>query len=84
MASLRVRELAQAQGYNISTLSRRADLSYPTVHAMWHSHVVRIDLTTLEAVARVLGVRTGDLIVDEQDEAGVSPLNKQRRGFAIV
>lgn len=65
MAKVEVRPLAEKQGFNISSLARRADISYPTMHALWHGHVVRVDLVTLEAVARVLGVRTGDLIVDE-------------------
>ena len=71
MAKVRpIKELAEPRGYNISTLARRADLSYPTVHALWHGHVVRVDLNTLEAVAKVLGMRTGDLIVDDREIEG--------------
>lgn len=78
MASVRpIKEVAEAQGFNISSLARRADLSYPTVHSLWHGHVVRVDLNTLAAVARVLGVRVIDLIeeddqVEDRDDPKIS------------
>ena len=76
MARLQVRELAEAQGLNISQLllkatrlSPRSKLSYPTVHAIWHNKTKRPDLDTLTAIARALGVEPGDLIVADQEGA---------------
>ena len=76
MVRLQVKELAEAQGLNISQLARqanrltpRAKLSYPTVHALWHNRTQRPDLETLGAVARALGVQPGDLLVAESDDA---------------
>ncbi len=68
MVRLRVRELAETQGLDITRLARRADLGYPTVAALWNDTAERPALKTLAAVARVLGVKTGELIVDEAEE----------------
>ncbi len=75
MARLRVRELAEAQGLDIAKLARRADLGYGTVHALWNGTTASPGLKTLAAIARVLGVRTGDLIADEPIEE--TPVNKR-------
>ncbi len=76
MARLRVRELAEAQGLDIAKLARRADLGYGTVHALWNGTTESPGLKTLAAIARVLGVRTGDLIVDEGEQQPEQPTNK--------
>ena len=75
MARLRVRELAEARGLNISQLLLKANrltpgssLSYPTVHALWHNKTKRPDLDTLTAIARALEVEPGDLIIADGDE----------------
>jgi DNA-binding Xre family transcriptional regulator len=78
MARLRVRELAEAKGMNISQLLLQANrlspassLSYPTVHALWHNKTKRPDLDTLTVIARALEVEPGELIiagmVEEED-----------------
>ena len=75
MARLRVRELAEAQGLNISQLLLQANrltpgarLAYPTIWALWHNKTKRPDLDTLTAVARALGVQPGELIVANGEE----------------
>ncbi len=75
MARLQVRELAEAQGLNISQLLLKANrlsatskLSYPTVHALWHNKTKRPDLDTLVTVACALDVEPGDLIVQSVEE----------------
>lgn len=80
MARLRVKELAEEQGLNISQLlnqanrlSPEASLSYPTVHALWHNRTQRPDLGTLAVVAKALGVRPGDLITSDEE----APVNKR-------
>ncbi|HZS77993.1 MAG TPA: helix-turn-helix transcriptional regulator [Ktedonobacteraceae bacterium] len=64
MYRLRVKEIAQAQGYNISTLSRRADVPLITVRRIWNNPRYRVRLDTLERIAEVLNVGVSDLIED--------------------
>lgn len=78
MAKVEVRELAEARGYNITTLAKQADVSYPTMHALWHGRSLRVDLSTLSAVARALGVRIADLIVEEPEHAAREVNAKQQ------
>ncbi len=70
MYRLRVKEIAQSQGYNISTLSRKADVPLITVRRIWNNPRYRIRLDTLERIADVLGVGVSDLIedVDKEDK----------------
>lgn len=64
----RIRELAEKQGYNISSLSRKADIGQSTVRRLWHDPFRHPDIPVLERIARVLGVRTGDLLEDVPDD----------------
>ncbi len=74
MARLRVREIAEQKGMNITDLQLQANrlanarLTYATVHALWHNKTKRPDLDTLAAVARALGVAPGELIVADQED----------------
>ncbi len=61
MTHLRIRELAEGQGLNITTLSRRAELAYTTAHALWHDTPEQLNRRTLDRVALALGVGVGDL-----------------------
>lgn len=65
MTHLRIKELAEPQGLNITTLARKAALSYSSAHALWHNKVVQYDRKTLDRVAIVLGVRVCDLFGGE-------------------
>ncbi|MFL5658857.1 MAG: helix-turn-helix domain-containing protein [Ktedonobacteraceae bacterium] len=68
MYRLKVKEVAQAQGYNISTLSRKADVPLITVRRLWNNPRYRIRLDTLERIADTLGVGVSDLIEDVPNE----------------
>jgi len=68
MVRHRVREEAEKQGYNISTLSRKADIGQNTVRRLWHDPYRNVDIQVLERIARVLGMKTGDLLEDVPDE----------------
>lgn len=61
MTHLRVRELAEARGWNITTLSRKALISYTTAHALWHDKTDQLNRKTLDRVALALNVRVSDL-----------------------
>jgi DNA-binding Xre family transcriptional regulator len=65
MARLRVRELAEARGLNITTLARKAELSYRPAWMIWHDRVTQLDFRTLERLARALEVSIGELFTDE-------------------
>lgn len=67
MTYLRIKELAEQQGLNITTLSRKAELSYTTVHALWHDKVTKVAIITLERVAVALEVRVSDLFGGEPE-----------------
>ena len=65
MTRLRIRDLAQAQGLNITTLARKSNLSYTTAHALWHDKTDQLNRRTLDRMALALGVRVGDLFEGE-------------------
>lgn len=64
---LRIKEVAEKQGFNASQLSRRADLSQPTVYRLWHNPYQIVSTDTLTKLAKALKVRVTDLI-DEQGD----------------
>ena len=61
---LQVKEIAEARGYNISTLATAAELNYQTVYKLWHNQTKRLDIETLERVATALQIKTLDLLVE--------------------
>lgn len=66
MARVNIRHLAESKGYNITSLAEAAGIAYTTAHKLWHGQTIRVDLENLASVARVLKVRTGDLIEDDE------------------
>lgn len=68
MVRLKVREIAEAKGFNISTLSRAADVPFSTVRRVWRNPYYEIKLATLQKLAVTLGVHTSELIEDVPDE----------------
>lgn len=69
MRFLRVRELAEQQGLNMTSLSRKAEIAYGTARALWHDNQDQLNRRTLIRVAVALGVRVGDLFDDNAHEA---------------
>jgi hypothetical protein len=72
MASLRVRELAQARGLNLSQFQIAARLQTSTARRFWYGTsngsehgppLVMISLVLLDQVAAFFGVEVGDLFV---------------------
>lgn len=64
----KVREIAEQKGFNISTLSRRADVGLSTVRRLWHDPYRHVDFYVLERLARALEVPVTALIEDIPDE----------------
>ena len=71
MIKLRVRYLAEKQGYNLGTFQRAMNLPMTTARRIWHSssdgkaggdRLKHIDLDLLERLADFLGATPGDLL----------------------
>ena len=74
MVRLRVKELAEERGFNMSSLSRAANISFNTVKRIYRDPYRSTSTETLERIAKVLGVPTGDLLEDvSEDEGGKKP-----------
>ncbi len=67
MARWKLKEVAEAQGWNPHSLAIEAKLSYNTVRPIWFGMAKRADLETLSKLAKVLGVAPGDLIGENGD-----------------
>ncbi|HEU4328125.1 MAG TPA: helix-turn-helix transcriptional regulator [Roseiflexaceae bacterium] len=68
MIRLRVKEVAEQQNLDIAKLARRADVAYATVYKAWHNSMTDkgVGIITLSKIARALGVRVVDLIVEDE------------------
>lgn len=64
MVRLRVKEIAEQKGYNMSSLARKADIGFSTVKRIFQDPYREVTTTTLEKLAKALGVPTADLIED--------------------
>jgi len=73
MTYLRVRELAEAQGLNITTFARKAKLAYTTAFDLWHGNVRQLNMKTLDRAAHALGVRVSDLFGGEPEVYDTGP-----------
>jgi len=67
VTSLRVKELAEARGWNKSRLAREAKLTYPTVLSLWDDRVEQLNRRTLDRLALAFGVTVGELFAGEPD-----------------
>jgi transcriptional regulator with XRE-family HTH domain len=74
MPRLKVRDIAEELGLNMSQLQRKSGVTMPSVRRYWYNTkdgksegqpLREVDLTVLSAIAAVLGVKTRDLFTDE-------------------
>jgi DNA-binding Xre family transcriptional regulator len=65
---LRVKELAESKGFNISTLSRKADVGLSTIRRLWRDPYRSVDFYVLERIAKALEVPATELIEDVPDK----------------
>jgi DNA-binding Xre family transcriptional regulator len=68
MVRLRVKEIALQQGFNMSSLSRRSDVSFHTIKRIWKDPHHDTSTWILEKLARALNVSIGELLVEEPDD----------------
>ncbi len=62
MARLRLREIAEAQGMNMSQVQRRTGLTMGAVRRYWHNQSGMVSLDALDKLAALLGMEPGELI----------------------
>lgn len=68
MIRLKVREVAQAKGFSMSRLSREANMAYKTIQRIWRYPDHEVTTTTLNKLAKTLGVTPSDLMEYTLDE----------------
>lgn len=74
MVRWRVRERAEAQGYDTAyRLALAAGLPYTSVKAIWDGRAKRIDLETLGKLAAALSANLGDLFEADSDRLTLRP-----------
>ena len=82
MGKLRVREIAEGQGLNMSQLQRQSGLTMGVIRRYWYNTVngladgeplQMVSLEYLNRLAEVLQVRAGDLLSEEKPEEILSP-----------
>ena len=65
MVQLRVKEVAQQKGFSKGKLSRAANVDINTLKRVYDDPNYSPTLATLEKLARALGVKIADLIVED-------------------
>lgn len=68
MARLVIKEVAEKQGLNQSQLQIKSGVTPALMNRYWRSKTESVTLDELAKIARALGVRTGDLITDDEKE----------------
>lgn len=68
MLRLCVKEIAESKGYNMSTLSRAADVPFITIRRVWKNPFYEVKLATLHKIARTLEVPIAELFEEIEDE----------------
>ena len=62
MIRLKIKEVAQQKGYSMSRLSRESNMAYKTIQTIWRDPYHEVTTTTLNKLARTLGVAPSELI----------------------
>jgi DNA-binding Xre family transcriptional regulator len=62
MIRLKIKEVAQQKGFSMSRLSRESNMAYKTIQTIWRDPYHEVTTTTLNKLARTLGVNPSELI----------------------
>lgn len=65
MLRLRIKEIAEAQNLNRSQLQLKSGVTLPLLNRYWWNNTTEIKLEALEKIAKALGVKASDLLVEE-------------------
>lgn len=63
-----IKEIAQRQGLNQSQLQMKAGVTPQLLNRYWHNHTLSVAFEPLARIAKALGVKPGDLIVEDGKE----------------
>jgi transcriptional regulator with XRE-family HTH domain len=69
IARLIIKEIAKKQGLNQSQLQIKAGVTPQLLNRYWNNNTESVALKQLEMIAKALGVKSSDLIVDESPES---------------
>jgi DNA-binding Xre family transcriptional regulator len=67
MIRLKIREIAESKGINQGQLSRLSDVGYSTIRRIFDDPYYSVNFTTLEKIAKALGIPATDLIEEVPD-----------------
>lgn len=65
MAKLQVKEIAESKGINQKKLIELSGMTDQLIYRYWHNYTRSVSLEQIEQIAKALGVKSGDLLVDE-------------------
>lgn len=68
MLRLKIKEIAEAKGINQGQLSRLADVGYSTIRRIFDDPYYSVNFTTLERIAKALGVPATELLEEVPDD----------------
>lgn len=68
MIRLKVKEVAERQGMSMRKLASTADIAYNTLRTIYRDPYRQVTTTTLDKLARALGVPATDLIETVPDQ----------------
>lgn len=68
MLRLKVKEIAEAQGYNQSSLARKAGIDFKTVKRLFRDPYRDVVISTLHKISKALHVTVDDLIEEVSDK----------------
>jgi transcriptional regulator with XRE-family HTH domain len=69
MLKLRIKEIAESQNLNRSQLQLKSQVTLPLLTRYWNNNTTEVKLDALERIAKALGVKVGDLFVEETGES---------------
>ena len=67
MIRLKIKEIAESKGINQGQLSRLADVGYSTIRRIFDDPHYSVNFTTLEKIAKALGVSATELLEEVPD-----------------
>lgn len=64
---LRLQELAQSKGFNLSQVQRRSGLTITMIRRYWYNETSEVSLQALETLSDLLQVAPGDLFTKVEE-----------------